>query len=144
MTTHLAPVRREVRVLTTQIIAFDWFTLHVGLWWPRFATTLGGSLGFVDGQLEEQTAEDTYVWGEVITWDRPRGFRMAWREPRDTTEQRTNVDLRFLSDGAGTIVRLVHSGWDRVPDPAGAAKRSGGERGWREILAAYEAAVSRS
>jgi len=144
MPTHLAPVRREVRVPTTQAVAFDWFTLHVGRWWPRHATAFGGSFAFVDGRLEEQSDDDTHVWGEVITWDRPRGFRMAWREPRDATEQRTNVDLAFLSDGAATIVRLVHSGWDRVPDPAGAAKRAGGERGWREILAAYEAAVSRS
>ncbi len=144
MSTHLAPVRREVRVQATPEVAFDWFTLHVGLWWPRVYSAIGGSLGFVSGQLEEQTDEDSYVWGEVITWDRPRGFRMAWREPKHGADQRTNVDLRFLGDGKATIVRLVQSGWDRVPDPAGAAKRAGGDRGWREVLAAYEAAVPRS
>lgn len=144
MQSHLAPVRREVTVSATQTVAFDFFTLHVGLWWPRTATTIEGTLGFVDGQLEEHSAEDVYVWGEIITWDHPRGFRMAWREPNHTEEQRTNVDVAFLADGRGTTVRIVHSGWDRVPDPAAAATRAGGERGWRSILAAFEAAVPRT
>jgi Activator of Hsp90 ATPase homolog 1-like protein len=141
---HLPPIRREVRVSATQTVAFDFFTLHVGLWWPRGSKHVEGTLGFVDGQLEEHGAEDVYVWGEIITWDAPRGFRMAWREPQHSEEQRTNVDVAFLWDGRETTVRVVQSGGDRVPDPASAAKRAGSDRGWRAVLDAFEAAVPRT
>jgi hypothetical protein len=143
MPTHLAPIRREVRVPAPQATAFDWFTLRVAEWWPRVGLAIGGSLTFIDGQLEEHTDDDVYVWAEVITWDRPRGLQMAWREPRHSADQRTHVELRFVPDQARTIVRLIHSGWERVPDPAESVKRAGGDRGWREVLGAYEAAVSR-
>jgi len=141
---HLGPIRREVRVSATQQVAFDFFTLHVGLWWPRIATHVSGTLGFVEGQLEEHGADDVYVWGEIITWNAPTGFRMAWREPQHSEEQRTNVDVAFSWDGRETTVRIVQSGWDRVPDAAAAATRAGGDRGWRTILGAFEAAVPRT
>lgn len=49
-----------------------------------------------------------------------------------------------MTDGAGTIVRLVHDGGERVTQPAVAVKLYGGDRGWRELLRCYAAAVSRS
>ncbi len=126
MSTLLAPVRREVRVRASPAVVFDAFTR--GAWWP------GGSAEFVDGRLEQ----GAQVLGEVISWDRPRALRMAWRHEGD---QRTNVDLRFVMDGDATIVRIVHDGWERVTQPAAAVKHYGGDRGWREVLAAFEASV---
>ncbi|CAN5902811.1 hypothetical protein BH11MYX3_BH11MYX3_15910 [soil metagenome] len=132
----LAPVRREVRVRVPVAVAFDAFTHQIGTWWPLSAG--GGPAVFAEGRL----VQGEQVWAEVITWDRPRAMRLAWRHDGD---QRTNVDLRFVMDGeAATIVRVVHDGWERVTQPAAAAKHYGGDRGWREVLQCFGAAVARS
>ncbi|MBA3463695.1 MAG: SRPBCC domain-containing protein [Deltaproteobacteria bacterium] len=140
---HLPPLRREARVATTPVVAFEWFTTRIGTWWPRVLTAFGGSLGFVEGQLEEHSADEVHVWGEVITWNAPHSLRMAWRQPAHDEEQRTNVDVMFVPDGpSGAIVRIVQSGWNRIPDPASSSRLYGGDRGWREVLTAYTTAVA--
>ena len=140
---QLPPLRREARVPVTPAVAFDWFTGRIGNWWPRIRTAFGGTLGFVDGQLEEHGADEVHVWGEVITWNPTQGLRMAWRQPAHDEEQRTNVDVMFVPDGAsGSIARIVQSGWNRIPDPASASRLYGGDRGWREVLTAYTTAVA--
>lgn len=131
---RLLPLRREVRVRATATAAFDAFTAQIGAWWPRVMSAHGGKLSFVDGQLEEHGDDDHHVWGEVITWDRPRSLRMTWRHPSHGEDQRTDVTISFVTDGPTTIVRLVQTGWDRIPDPVAAARLYGGDRGWREVL----------
>jgi hypothetical protein len=140
---QLPPLRREARVPTTPPLAFDWFTVRIGSWWPRILTAFGGTLSFVESQLEEHSADEVYVWGEVITWNPSRSLRMAWRQPTHEEEQRTNVDVSFVPDGpSGTIIRIVQSGWNRIPDPASSSRLYGGDRGWREVLTAYSTAVA--
>jgi uncharacterized protein YndB with AHSA1/START domain len=143
MANQLPPLRREVRVSATPALAFEWFTGHIGMWWPRILTAFGGTLGFVSGQLEEHSADEVHVWGEVITWNPPHSLRMAWRQPAHDEDQRTNVDVMFVPDGtSGAIARIVQSGWNRIPDPASSSRLYGGDRGWREVLTAYATAVA--
>ena len=144
MSTLRAPIHREVRVKVTPSEAFDLFTGTIGAWWPRTFSAVSGTLAFLDSQLVEDSDEDSYVWGEVITWNRPKLLVMAWRDPTDKDDQRTNVEIAFVQAPTGTIVRVAQSGWERVANPAAAIKRYGGDRGWREVLDCYETAVRRS
>ena len=144
MPTLRAPIRREVRVKIPPADAFDHFTRQIGTWWPRTFSAVSGTLAFLENQLVEDSDEDSHVWADIITWDRPKLLVMAWRDPTHKGDQRTHVEISFVREPAGTIVRLAQSGWERVPDPAASIKRYGGERGWREVLDSYETAVRRS
>jgi uncharacterized protein YndB with AHSA1/START domain len=143
MTLRLGPVRREASVAASRTRAFAAFTDQIGAWWPRTSSAFGGALAFSDGQLAEQGEGEGHIWGEVITWNPPAALAMTWCHPTHADDQRTQVDIRFVADGAhASIVRLVHSGWDRVPGAAGLVKLYGGDRGWRAVLAAFATAVA--
>jgi uncharacterized protein YndB with AHSA1/START domain len=43
--------------------------------------------------------------------------------------------VTFTKDGPGTVVRLVHSGWERRPD--GASAREGYDSGWEPVIGRF-------
>jgi uncharacterized protein YciI/uncharacterized protein YndB with AHSA1/START domain len=133
--TTIAPLRREVRVRCDQATAFELFTAHIGAWWPLRSHSVHGSqasVAFEDGRLVERVGTTADVWGTVLAWDRPRGFRMTWH-PGHPPEPATEVAVSFEPDGEGTLVTLVHSGWERLP-LEGYAPREEYEHGWPVVL----------
>jgi uncharacterized protein YciI/uncharacterized protein YndB with AHSA1/START domain len=136
--TTVTPVRREVRVACDQATAFELFTAHIGAWWPLARHSVYGeqaSIAFEDGELVERLGTKADVWGSVLDWDRPRGFRITWH-PGQGPERATEVSVSFEADGATTLVRLVHTGWERLGELADAA-RTEYDSGWPLVLAGF-------
>jgi hypothetical protein len=144
------PVRRETTVRAGRDRTFEVFVRELGAWWPTNPFSRGGDR-VRDVRLErrrgglvtEHWADGTvHTWGELLAWDPPRGFTMAWR----LTPEPTEVELRFLELGpALTRVEVEHRGWERLSDEQlGAACAlpegyAGGSfhRGWGMILDAF-------
>ena len=101
-------------------LAFVVFTEELDLWWrhgPRHRTHGERSMmrleAGVGGRLLEYGGIEEQVLGHVLVWDPPGRLVLAWRrglEPGETTE----VEVRFVAEGAGTRVTIEHRGWDRV------------------------------
>ncbi len=138
-TSHpVAPLRREVRVQCDADTAFELFTAHLGAWWPLGSHSVfgaQGSVAFEDGIVVERRGADTAVWGTVLRWERPTGFAMTWH-PGQGPERATEVAVDFTPDGDGTLVTLIHSGWERLAEPDRA--RDEYEKGWPVVLSGYE------
>jgi hypothetical protein len=137
----IPPVRREVRVTASQETAFALFTAHIGAWWPLEGFSVHGKesiVAFEGERLVERHGDGTAVWAEVVGWEAPSEVRLAWH-PGGTAESATDLTVRFEPDGDSTIVTLIHSGWERASDPAGAAEQYG--QGWPGVLACFEAQV---
>lgn len=136
--THpLPPIRREVRVHCDADTAFELFTAHLGAWWPVGTHSVFGaraSVAFEDGVVVERHGSDRAVWGTVLRWERPAGFAMTWH-PGQGPEQATEVAVSFEPDGDGTLVKLTHSGWERLADSAVAREEYDG--GWPHVLAGF-------
>jgi uncharacterized protein YciI len=140
--TRITPVRKEVRVVCDPATAFDLFTAHIGAWWPLGTHSVHGaraSVAFEEGRLVERIGTEAAVWGTVLEWDRPQGFRMTWH-PGHGPDRATEVAVTFAADGAGTVVTLVHAGWERLADPT--AAREEYDRGWPGVLAGFGRMVS--
>jgi hypothetical protein len=133
------PIVREVRVTCDQATTFALFTSHIGAWWPLATHSVHGpdaSVAFEGDRLVERLGSQVAVWGHVLAEDPPRSFRMTWH-PGSNPADATEVGVEFLPDGDGTIVRLTHSGWERLAE--GAARRERYDSGWVPVLSSFAA-----
>lgn len=143
--TRIEPVRKTVTVPLSPDEAFRAFTEEIESWWPLATHSIAGpdAVGVVmepgvGGRLVE-TARDgtTCVWGTVAAWE--PGERVAFSfHPGWPVEQATDVEVTFTAtatDGDGTEVVLVHTGWENRPD--GAAMREHYVPGWDFVLGHY-------
>ncbi len=83
----------------------------------------------------------TSVWGTVTHWEPPDRVAFTWHPGTAETEA-TRVEVTFTPSGPGaTLVRLIHSGWERRPD--GASARENYDSGWEPVVGCFaEAAAS--
>jgi uncharacterized protein YndB with AHSA1/START domain len=143
-----APVRKSVTVGAPPERAFRLFTAGMGRWW-RHDYHIGASamrdlvveprVGGRWYEVGEDGAETN--WGKVLAWEPPRRVVLAqqinghWQyDPTFATE----VEVRFLAEGAGTRVELEHRNLDRYGDMAGPVRDNlEGAAGWGGLLAGY-------
>ena len=146
------PVLRSVTVRCARERAFRVFTEEIGSWWPvelhsRAVSEFEGQdlkverlefQPYVGGQvLEHLSNGETLPWGDVIAWDPPNAFTLAWKpHPRPTPP--TEVEVRFTAQGDHTLVELEHRGWERLGGDVEEA-RSGYAEGWIAPLERFRA-----
>ena len=140
---YLEPLRKDVRVPLTPEGAFELFTAGLSRWWPLATHSVfegrARACGIeprVGGSLwEEVDASERSVWGTVLVWEPPVRFVVTWHpggEPATAQE----VEVQFLADGDGALVKLEHRGWARLGDRASEA-REGYSKGWVGVLGRY-------
>jgi Activator of Hsp90 ATPase homolog 1-like protein len=140
---NLAPiqrVRKSVTVPAAPQRAFELFTAHIQEWWPLGTHSVGAEhaagIAFGEGTgaaiIETLADGTTSVWGTITQWGPPHRVAFRWHPGTPETEA-TRVEVTFTQDGPGsTVVRLVHSGWERRPD--GASAREGYNSGWEPVI----------
>lgn len=137
-TNPVAPIIREVVLRAEQEQAFTAFTDRIDAWWPKATHSVYGADATVaveDGKVVERLGDDETVWGEVLHWDPPNGFRMTWHPGVDPDEA-TEVGVEFLAEGEDVRVRLTHSGWER----RSAEVRESYVDGWAHVLGEFAGA----
>jgi hypothetical protein len=128
--------------------AFEIWTEHFGMWWPKShnvsgpdaTVTLEPKLG---GRLFERTADGTEIdWGEITLWDPPNRFGYLWHIRRDRSEA-TDVEINFVAtDDGKTNVEIVHTGWERLGDQA-QPWRDANTNGWNGLLPHFDSYLAR-
>jgi Activator of Hsp90 ATPase homolog 1-like protein len=143
-TTPIAPVRKSITVAVAPRQAFELFTRDIGTWWPLATHSVGleraASLSFasdVGDQLVETLADGTTeTWGTVLQSEIPRRIAFSWHPGRSALEA-THIEVTFTPGSAGgTIVELVHSGWERWED--GETQAANYREGWVLVLQSLE------
>jgi hypothetical protein len=144
MTDQLAPVVRTAEVGLSPNQAFGVFTEQMGAWWPlRTHGVFGersGGVRFVDGRLVETAIDgDEAVWAEVLSWEPPKGFAMAWHPGRpDGPAGRVEVSFEAVESvqaGEVTRVEIRHDGWEAFGRDGLAMRRSyAGPSAWGSVL----------
>jgi uncharacterized protein YndB with AHSA1/START domain len=130
--TEFAPVEIEMRVAAAPERAFTLFTEHIGDWWPVTTNSVHeGTVAFEGTELVERSGDRAAVWAEVTRWDPPSALGLSWHAGHDTSHA-TDVTVTFTPDGDGTVVRLVHTGWERILE--GEQRSQEYARGWPLVL----------
>jgi uncharacterized protein YndB with AHSA1/START domain len=147
--TSVEPVRKSVAVPATPQRAFELFTAHIQDWWPLRTHSVGTEhavgVAFgegVGGAITETMADgSTSAWGTITDWEPPYRVAFTWHAGTPEAEA-TRVEVTFTQDEPGsTVVRLVHSGWERRPD--GASAREGYDSGWEPVIGSFARTVAR-
>ncbi len=152
----MAAVHKTVTVRASAEQAFRVFTSEVDTWWPR-----SHHIGKVPMQktiieewaggrcYSEQTDGSECDWGQVLVWEPPSCFVMAWQISADwqyesDLAQSSEVEVRFtpLADGS-TRVDLEHRHLDRMR-LGGEAMRAAVDspEGWSGLLGLYAERVA--
>jgi uncharacterized protein YndB with AHSA1/START domain len=112
-----------LRVAATPERAFAAFTEDIGAWWrpnELFQLTPAGPgvMAFEPGPggrlVERHAGGDEYEVGRITLWDPPTELAFHWRPASFSTEQVTEVHVRFEPLGAETRVVVEHTGWDAI------------------------------
>lgn len=143
--TSIEPIRKTRIVAIDLVAAFDLFTAGMGRWWPVATHSISESESVdvvFDGRIGGVVTEiapsgDAYVWAEVIAWDPPYRFALAWHPSVDPAAA-SIVDVRFRAVDGGTRVDLEHGGWEEFGEAEGVALRDGYTPGWDLVLGPFE------
>lgn len=155
--TSVDPLRKVLQVDAPVETAFRVFTQKLGSWWP-LATHKIGKVDAVDAIVEPRVGGRWYEvgsdgstcdWGRVLQWEPPTRLVLSWEISADwqhDPELQTEVEIRFVADGAGTRVELEHRRLElygsRAADMRGIFESP---RGWTGLLDAFaRTAASRS
>lgn len=146
-------VKKSITVKVSVEQAFKVFTSGFDGWWPR--THHIGKSPMKTAIIEPGVGGRCYTtqedgtdcpWGQILEWDPPHRFVMAWQitpewgyqpDPAKSSE----VEVRFTADPAGgTRVELEHRYFERM-GPAGDTMRVGvsGEGGWPMLMEQFKA-----
>jgi uncharacterized protein YndB with AHSA1/START domain len=114
----------SLRVPATPARAFAAFTDEIGQWWRpnglfQFSNGRQGTLAFEPGDngclVETYPEGDSFVIGEIRTWDPPNRLALSWREANFGPHQETELHVRFEPFGSETRITVEHFGWDAIP-----------------------------
>jgi uncharacterized protein YndB with AHSA1/START domain len=148
-------VRKSVRVAASVERAFSVFVEQMETWWP--ATHHIGSTPFeaifveprAGGRWYERNANgETCEWGTVLKWEPPHCVAFSWHvgpghDSPDWTfdpdmAKASEVEIRFMADGLGTLVELEHSKLERHGEGYEQLRAIfDGPGAWEWILAEY-------
>jgi uncharacterized protein YndB with AHSA1/START domain len=142
-TKAIPPVRKSILVPWSVDRAFHRFTAEIADWWPLSTHSVGEARSEtvtfesqVGGRLFETLQDGTEAeWGRITAWEPPRRVAFTWY-PGRTEETRQEVEVMFRSEGVGTRVELVHTGWERIPEKP-REMRDGYDSGWDTVLARF-------
>ena len=122
-------VRVTVLVAVEPEVAFQVFTEEIDQWWRRglkFRTSANrpGVIRlepWVGGRLfesiEAETGPRDVETGRVTAWEPPSRLVFEWRGVNFAPDEKTEVEVQFVSSPSGTSVTLTHRGWSRIrPD----------------------------
>ncbi|GAA4771835.1 SRPBCC domain-containing protein [Microbacterium gilvum] len=138
----IPPLRRQIVVAAPPDDAWRLFVDDIGRWWPLASHGCFGadaSLARAGGQLVETSPTgERAVWGTITEERRPERIAFTWHPGRGP-EKASAVLVEFTSCGDGTLVTLVHTGWEAHADPV--AARAEYAVGWMAVLGHYAEAA---
>jgi uncharacterized protein YndB with AHSA1/START domain len=146
-TFKIPAVEKTVTVSLAQAAAFERFTRQITSWWPLAKFSIGNNAAATvafeplatGGKLVEHwPTGEAHVWGTITVFEPPARLSFTWHvgKSEDTAQL---IEVFFSPDGTGsTLVRLVHTGWERLGEAA-QETRDSYDRGWIFVLDCFAA-----
>jgi len=146
----IASVRKSIRVPAPPARAFEIFTAGMSRWWikthsinptksPIEDIVMEGKAG---GRWFERGEDGSECqWGKILAWEPPSRLLIGWQITKEwqfDPDFLTEVEVRFITDGQGTLVELEHRNLDRFGAAAEEMwKAFDSPGGWAGLLEAF-------
>lgn len=139
-------VRKSIVVSAPVERAFELFTDGIASWWPVGSHSIHGDeveavvLEPREGGRVYERARDGREehWAFVRAFEPPSRIVLDWKVNPDRPS--TELEIRFVPEGDGTRVELVHSGFEAYGED-GAASRENYGTGWERVLGTFAEAA---
>lgn len=122
-TVTMTSVQKTVRVSAPPSRAFEIFTAGMSRWWIKSHSINKSPIkdivleGRSAGRWFERGEDGSECqWGKVLAWEPPSRLVLAWQINQKWQFDHnllTEVEVRFIADGSGTLVELEHRNLDR-------------------------------
>jgi uncharacterized protein YndB with AHSA1/START domain len=118
--------RISVTVALRPELAFEMFTADIDRWWRhgikyRHSGSSNGLICMetgVGGRLFESFEQggicSVIEVGRVRIWEPPHRLNFSWRNANFAPHENTEVDVRFAATTSGTLVTVMHSGFESL------------------------------
>ena len=130
-------IKKSIRVERPAEQSFRIFCEEIGKWWPGGFSGKDSRLTIeprVGGRFYETRPDGSeYEIGKITAYRVPAVVAFTWRAP--SWDINTQVEIKFIPEGAATRVELEHSGWEQTP--ALTEGRKSYDSGWETILGHY-------
>jgi uncharacterized protein YndB with AHSA1/START domain len=140
------PLKISFEVACSPDHAFTVWTSGMGTWWPPDHTVTGHAeevvlQSGVGGRIFERTSDGVeHDWGTVTAWEPPARLAYQWHIGRESADA-TQVEIRFVPQGAATRIEIEHRGWERL-GAVGEERRAQNRVGWESLLPHFLGAVA--
>jgi uncharacterized protein YndB with AHSA1/START domain len=147
-------VRKVMRVQAPPAVAWRVFTEKMGTWWPLAHYKIGKASA-VDAIIEPRVGGRWYErgddgstcqWGSVLSWEPPARLVLSWDITADFQYDptlKTEIEVRFIPDGAHTRVELEHRCLDRYGARRDEMRRIFDTEGdWGKLLESFARAAA--
>lgn len=141
--TTATTIRRSIHVACPIEHAFETFTARMTDWWPLATHSIGEERaqtvvveGRLGGRIYERMDDGTEAhWAWVRVWEPPHRLLLEW-QVNPHAPAPTEIEVRFVTEAAGTRVDLEHRGWEAYGERAGEARASY-ETDWPMVLGRF-------
>lgn len=135
-------VRKSIVVSAPVERAFELFTDGIASWWPVASHSIRGdeveTVVFeprAGGRVYERARDgEEGLWASVRVFEPPTRIVLDWKVNPDRPA--TELEIRFVPEGDGTRLELVHSGWEAYGDAARDG-HDGYDSGWDVVLGKF-------
>jgi uncharacterized protein YndB with AHSA1/START domain len=138
----MEPLEVEFTVRCGPARAFELWAERTTLWWPKGHSVSADpdlTVRFeprAGGRIFERTSDGIeHDWGEVLDWQPPRRLAYLWHLRFDRADA-TEVEVTFSPHEQGTLVRIMHTGWERL-GAEGPERRERNASGWAAVTRHY-------
>ena len=114
---------------------------HVARWWGDHVAFEAGPGGKLVERWTDANGHAVVTTARVVAWSPPSVLDLEWAD--DDWPAATPVRFRLVGADGGTVLRLVHAGWERFGETLGGRLRDVHAIGWRCHLNALAAYASR-
>jgi len=143
----IEPLRITFDVACAPDRAFELWTAHTSMWWPKSHTVSARAdlevviEPCVGGRIYERTSDgEEHDWGQVTGWNPPRSISYIWHLRQDRVDA-SEVEITFAADErGGSRISIEHRGWDAL-GAGGEGQRELNQRGWTHLLPHFQAAA---
>jgi uncharacterized protein YndB with AHSA1/START domain len=142
---QVPPVQKAVVFPGPTEAAFHRLIVEIGAWWPLAthspvrdpAAKLAFDVLSIGGRLVERLPDgEEIVWGKIISFKAPSQISFTWRPGREEGSAQLVEFTLSPIDSRRTLVKLVHSGWEKLGASAQAV-RDQYDNGWPTVLGRY-------
>jgi len=101
----------------------------VANWWGDYVRLEAAPQGSFREEWRDGDGRTVVTSGKITRFEPPATLELTWKD--DDWPVQTIVRFTIAPAAGGTMLAVIHTGWDRFPEQQGPALRKAHEAGWK-------------